>query len=375
MKIYISVIMLLFCISSSAIAQNLRFHLDFNNNTTDVTGNNTGIVYGNPVFVAGSNGQANTALRFDGVNDYLVFPPNTSLDFDSGFTIFVRIKPNGFYTGTCHGNMILSKGSVRLAGHYGLIMSDDNYNRSNGVSTCATTTVNTTKETFEGSRNTLGTTFGNVNENTPPNYGNLSQNVVGYSTYTNAALPIVISKWNCVKYTFNKGSGISKLFVNDSLVGTNVNFPNFVSNNNEDFTVGRQIDPSYPTYTYQLNADIDDIKIYDGPIEATKSNGDNNYLACNAPLAITNSQHLAKVVFLSIYNNGNCTLQYNIDYHFKTASINLYDVSGKLISKTPIQKSINGLIAFDALGISKGIYFAKLVVDGNGIAVQKVSIQ
>ncbi len=361
-------------ISQCCQGQNLVFHLNFNNNTTDQTGNNVGTVFGNPVYAAGKAGQANTALRFDGVNDYLVFPPHSSLNFNSGFTIYAVIKPKDFYTGTCHGNMILSKGSVRDAGHYGLVMTDDNYNRANQIATCSAPFVNVTKETFEGTRNTYGTTYGNVNENTPPDYGYLTQNVNGLNTYLSAAPYIVKDDWYCVKYTFNKQTGISKLFVNEALVGTNTLHPNFVSNNNANLTIGRQIDPLYPTYIYQLNVVIDDIKIFDGPIETQNIEGDYpEVLACESPLGVNDKDQNQPSYFTVLYENAQVQLAYKLPNANSNGILNLYNLSGAMVQHYALNKA-EGKLSLKETKLSPGMYIAKLNL-GKEIEVIKILIK
>ena len=58
----------------------------------DMTGNgNTGIIHGNPIWVAGVDG--NSALQFDGVNDYVEIPSNQTLNpGSSNFSIEVWFK-------------------------------------------------------------------------------------------------------------------------------------------------------------------------------------------------------------------------------------------------------------------------------------------
>ncbi len=376
MKTYTIVLLLCFLFAQSIVAQNLVFHLNFNNNTTDQTGNNVGAVSGNPVFVNGQNGAANSALRFDGIDDYLVFPPDSSLNFANGFTIFTTLKPNGYYQGNCHGNVIICKGSVRTAGCYGLQFTDDLYNQFQNTNSCATNIVETNKETFCGIRNTSGTSYANVNENTPANFGNLSQNITAYNTYTNAASFASTTDWHCVKYTYNKQTGISKIFVNNNLVGTNNNFPSFISNNLDNLTIGRMIDALYPNHTYQINADLDDIKIFDGPIESNITGGDNNVVFCGLANTVKSVTHINNQILINpIYENGIVTnIQYKITNSFKNAHVIITNLEGKIITNYLLDKK-EGMQTINNQWFANGIYVAKLIVDNQIAQVVKLSIQ
>jgi hypothetical protein len=64
-----------------------------------------------------------------------------------------------------------------------------------------------------------------------------------------------------------------------------------------------------------------------------------------------------------------------VDNFCKNASLYVYDVSGKLVYQSKLSATQHGQLSLDAISISKGIYFAKLVADGVSVAVQKVAVQ
>ena len=72
---------------ASILSSNLVAHLPLNNNANDVTGNgHDGTVYGSS-FTSDRFGNPNSACDFDGINDYIDFGNDASLDTSSSITI------------------------------------------------------------------------------------------------------------------------------------------------------------------------------------------------------------------------------------------------------------------------------------------------
>ncbi|MDH7605055.1 MAG: T9SS type A sorting domain-containing protein [Melioribacter sp.] len=70
----------------------LIMYLPFNGNGNDESGNgNNGIIYG-AIFVNDRFGKSNSALQFDGINDYILIKNSPSLNFQNAITISFWIK-------------------------------------------------------------------------------------------------------------------------------------------------------------------------------------------------------------------------------------------------------------------------------------------
>ena len=75
--------------------------------------------HGNDIFANSATktadrfGNANNAYLFDGLSNSMEIHHSTSLNLDS-ITMFAIIKPNGFYSGPCAGNYIISKGAIQV---------------------------------------------------------------------------------------------------------------------------------------------------------------------------------------------------------------------------------------------------------------------
>ncbi len=212
-------------------------HLDFNGNTQDKSGNNNHATNFGATPVAGKNGVANTAYRFDGINDYMKVNHHTSLNM-TNITLTAVLKPNGFYNGTCYGNQIIKKGNTDfVSGEYGLVYSPNGYTNSCFV-------FDTIHQNYAGY----------VFNNRPsPNLNNTS--------------PYVIKgQWDCLVYTKNNDS--TKFYINGVLKYATAS--NSHGSNLDDIFIGKLNNWQYP---YWLNADIDDIRIYNRVLSALEVKG------------------------------------------------------------------------------------------------------
>jgi len=244
-------------------------HLDFNGNTQDKSGNNNHATNFGATPVAGKNGAANTAYRFDGINDYMKVNHHSSLNM-TNITLTAVLKPNGFYNGTCYGNQIIKKGNTDfVSGEYGLVYSPNGYTNSCFV--------------FDTShQNYAGYVF---NNRPSPNLNNTS--------------PYVIKgQWDCLVYTKNNDS--TKFYINGVLKYATAS--NNHGSNLDDIFIGKMNNWQYP---YWLNADIDDIQIYNRVLSATEVKGYCGTCNINPPANDCDTTNLNVGRVLHLDFNGN----------------------------------------------------------------------
>ncbi len=281
-------------------AQSLVLDVQFNGTTTDSKGHTVN-VYGSPTYTTAIDGTVNGALRFNGTSDYLTIPHAADLELTNGFTMVAMVRPQGFYTGTCHGNFIISKGPSGDPGFIGLSFSDDLYIRNLNVANSACNQpLYTSKQTFFGSRNQTSTTYSAPEQNTPPHVSGQAASTALYNTYTTNAAPITLNTWYCVKYTYDATINTSNLYVNGALVATNTSAPVFNSYTTEPLVIGRHINNNFPTYTYYFTGDMDEIQIYN---TALPKNGETTLPQCAAPLAVNNITNQQQATIQAINNN------------------------------------------------------------------------
>ena len=151
-------------------------------------------------------------------------------------TISLWVKPNAFYTGTCHGNYMICKG-YEGGGALDALFGDGGYDANNGINGC-TIPVDTTKETFYSS---LGGYF-------DPNL---------LHVHTNTWYHVVEV---CDSITAN-------IYVNGTLLKANSTTA-IPFNTPYDLFFGRYVDIN--TTPYWLNGILDDIRIYNRALDSTE---------------------------------------------------------------------------------------------------------
>lgn len=118
---------LLCSIATGAYAQmpsGLIAHWNMNGTTNDVSGHGHNGHGHSLVPAVGRDGVMGHAYSFDGVSSAITVPYSSEFNV-SGYSIAASIKVTGFYTGTCHANSILNRGSTTVVpGQYYLMMSD-----------------------------------------------------------------------------------------------------------------------------------------------------------------------------------------------------------------------------------------------------------
>jgi hypothetical protein len=219
-------------LSHSSFAQTdlqkgLKAWYPFNGNANDASGNNNNPVFNNASLTTNRFGEPNSAYHFNGTNAYIQIPNSGSLNFSKQITLSLWVRPTGFYSGICHANSILLKGTADYyPGNYALRYDDALFTNGQGCSGDPLTDP--------GHENFRGT-------GTP-------QTV--YAPY------IKKDQWYSLIYT-NDGT-TARLYVDCELKYAVAFKENF--NNTDDLLFGKTNDAMFP---FWLNADLDDVRIYD----------------------------------------------------------------------------------------------------------------
>jgi len=102
-------------------------HWPFSGNAGDSSGNTYN---GTPLFISygqGENGVNTTAASFNGTSSHINVAYQAGLNLTQ-YTICAIVKPTGYYTGQCQGNVIVQRSNETLKGYYGILFSDNPYN-------------------------------------------------------------------------------------------------------------------------------------------------------------------------------------------------------------------------------------------------------
>lgn len=246
---------ILFCfllLSQSGYAQvnpgkGLMAFYPFNGNANDESGNHNDPIFNNATLTADRFGKPASAYHFNGSNSYMRFRNSATLNFSNLITLFVWVRPTGFYKDICHANSVISKGGGNYQpGNYAIRYDDALYTNGNG---CSDIPVDSLHQNFRGTGTVLEP----------------------YSPF------VTKDKWHAVLYT-NDGT-TAKLYVDCELKYSVAFAENF--KNNEDLFFGKSDDPFYP---FWLNADLDEVRIY------------NRSLSENEILALCNDKPADKAV-------------------------------------------------------------------------------
>ncbi len=124
-KIMMTVVCMMLLVANSVFAglnDGLAAYWSFDGNANDGSGNgNNGTVYGASL-TSDRFGTANSAVSFDGVNDFISFSDvmdnswdNVFAGQDKGFTISAWIRPNELFTTPYHGAIVSKYADSNLA--------------------------------------------------------------------------------------------------------------------------------------------------------------------------------------------------------------------------------------------------------------------
>ncbi len=204
----------------------LALQYQFNGAVTDISGNSNNPSFNNTSFTSDRFGNANAAVHFNGVNNYIRIPNNPSINFKNTITLSVWVRPTGFYYDICHASSILNKGTADYyPGNYALRYDDALVTEGKGCS---------------GDRL----------------QDSIHQNFRATGTPLQVYAPFIEkNKWYHVVYTNDGSTGT--LYVNCDIKYA-VPFKEQFTNN-EDLFLGRTNDDFFP---FWLNAYLDDLRIY-----------------------------------------------------------------------------------------------------------------
>lgn len=213
------------CIAQVKPDESLKAYYPFNGNANDASGHHNDPVFNNATLTADRFGKPNRAYHFNGVNNYMQFRNSASLNFSKEITLFLWVRPTGFYQDICHASSVISKGGGNYqTGNYAIRFDDALYTNGNG---CSDTIADDLHQNFRGTGTVL----------TP------------YTPFINK------DQWYAVIYT-NDGT-TAKLYV-DCQLKYEIAFKETFTNS-EDLFFGKSDDLNYP---FWLNADLDDVRIY-----------------------------------------------------------------------------------------------------------------
>jgi gliding motility-associated-like protein len=214
-------------------------HLDFNGNTQDKSGNGNHAANFGATPVAGKGGVVNTAYKFNGTSNYMRVSNNATINSMTQITMCAILKPKGFYNGPCMNNQIISKNNINNSGHYSLVYSPLN---DNGACSAL---QDSNKCNF---------------------YSGISSGGCSVSAVYKAPF-IKKDSWYCVVTTYDGDT--AKNYVNGELRFTcKINLP--LGSNSADLFIGKLDNITYP---YWLNADLDDIRIYNRTLAPSEVKG------------------------------------------------------------------------------------------------------
>jgi gliding motility-associated-like protein len=218
--------------AQSSITNNLELYLPLNGNALDATSNgNNGVIYG-ATNTTNKIGEPNSAVEFDGVNDYIAIPNSSSIGLAGEITISAQVYPLGVGT-DCQTSTIIAKGNITTGGGaYGLHWSDN---------------------LFDGTCNIASPKNHNF-------YGLVQASTSSYITGTiagqfGAAPYISDNKWYCVTMTCDGDS--CKLYVNGALQNKWQNTYS-AGTNADTLYIGK----SGGAASYFAHAKIDEVRIY-----------------------------------------------------------------------------------------------------------------
>lgn len=243
-KVMLTLITLLFnviLLQAQITTNGLIAHWNFNGNVKDVSGHGHDGTATNLTTTVGQSGNPNTAYYFDGTSSHV--DVLGSSDFNVGtYSICAILRPRGFYTGLCQGNRILMRGKENDPGSYFLQYTDNPYDSSCNIN------GDTSNFVFNANINGKATWESNW-QYTPT---------------------VRTGQWYCVVGTFD--GAVFKIYVNGTLKTTVVPKQNFnVGTSTDGLSIGYSYLHTAPgLYPYWLNADVDDICLYNRALTSTE---------------------------------------------------------------------------------------------------------
>ena len=220
-------------------------HWNMNGNTNDTSGHGNNGIGNNLTPAIGQDGVMGDAWYFNGYSSSINVPYNPDMNL-SNFSICATIEVMGYYAGTCHGNMILCRGTSGSPayGTYEFLFSDQpaGYGCSAGVGGI----VDSAQENICVGAGASGTGLSAVN---------------GFPAFD--SLPYIAKGvWYNVVVTFN--DTMYKIYINGVLTDTvGIATPGVpMGTSTNGLSIGDCQTDSAEGYPYFFHGNIDDICLY-----------------------------------------------------------------------------------------------------------------
>ena len=214
--------------STSDLKRGLIAYFSFiDGNLTDSSDYGNNIIFNNAIKTKDRFGNSNNAYLFNGTSSYMQVKNSNSLN-PNNITLYAIVNVNDFYTGTCSGNNIVTKGNHDdINGFYVLQFTDYSVD-------CGTPNLN--NETFGGG----------YGDNIPK----------GTALGVRSVNPIKKGQWYYVAFTYD--GSMAKMYIDGELVSSAQKVINFTANSDDVF-IGRDGSSIFP---YYFNGVLDELRIY-----------------------------------------------------------------------------------------------------------------
>lgn len=255
-------------------------------------------------------------------------------------TTVALVRHDGFYSGNCQGNQILSKGYPAYNnGVYGMGSTDNVYDNS-----CATFT---------------------------PTQDMRADYVGNNSLAMQQTSPIQTGKWYFMASSFD-GSTYSvyqtimdstAMLTSISPVFTIPNVPSALGTNTQDITIGKHADPAFP---YWFNGAMDEVVLFNRALSSQEIYKVYTYLFNGYALGVAHTE-AARNEVNAVVKNGRLLLQ-SFDGE-RVGEVIVYNVAGQVV----VNKSFNENTAeADLSGLAPQVLYLK-IARKNTVSILKVS--
>lgn len=306
------------------------------NSLPDVSGNgNNGTVF-NLTTTTGFRNAVNTAMSFDGSTSYALVNHSLSLA-PQDITMIALVKFNGWYSGSCQGSQIVSKGfPYFIQGYYGLSTSDHAFDNDCNI--------------FSPNNMLVEIQLANLTGNFPSlNYIQTNQWYFMAATYGANNLKVYLVPMN----TANHVNNISPIH--------NVNLaPGGFGTNTQNLSIGRHLNPTHP---YWFNGAMDEVAMFNRALSQSEIQSVYDYLWQVVTIVQTPTNFCAGSSFNVNYTVN--TLNYFLAGNIFT--VQLSDASGSFATPTTIGTLISSTSGTIPCNIPVG------TPSGNGYRIRIVS--
>ncbi len=248
----------LLCTATAAQAQlsnyGLLAYYPFSGNTLDASGNGNHIINSGAVLTTSQTGHPDAAYAFDGRGAYMMIPARPALHFNGDYSICMKVKPTGFYTGNCHANNLFSNGNDDIYGSVNIRFDDRLYTSNRH---CSTPTVDTVHQNFYGFQV----------------YGNAVPDI-NYPLYASH------NTWRSIIFS---QVGDSLMMYVDAVKIHTVHNPRYGSFPATDILLGKLNSINYP---YYFNGVMDELRIYNRGLGAEEIINYHNYDPAATPASV-----------------------------------------------------------------------------------------